>query len=192
MTDNQLKAKELVDKVIVDVVQNERGALIKVLRKNGVDIGDSIDDQSLLTATYLAFSKSKAFKKDFSAMIKQWVAKNTDTPYSNANGEVWKTIGNAFKDNASKIVETGLGVLSTKLTINAQNKLTASAAELEKQRQASAAAEAQKALAEVAAANAKNAASATKNKWILPLAIIGGVIVIGGIATFFYMKKRKA
>jgi hypothetical protein len=88
------------------------------------------------------------------------------------------------KENGSKLASAGIDLLSTKLTTKAnasseQNAIAYQQARLDAERAA-------------AAASAANAAGAkARNAWILPTVIISGVLIIGGIATYLILKRKK-
>jgi hypothetical protein len=91
-------------------------------------------------------------------------------------------------ENISKIVGTGIGVLGTKLQNNANKSSDQRATDYQvavAQAEAAklAAQEAEK--AKIEAANAKKPAA----KWVLPVAIIGGLLVVGTIV-YFAMRKK--
>lgn len=117
------------------------------------------------------------------------------TSTSGAGGGFWSSIGNFFKsdtgrDLSNKALGIGMDYLSTSL----QNKAAKSGNQQAIDFQiAQAQAAANQALANQTAAalgNKPDASTKKKSNWVMPVAIIGGVVVIGAII-FFVVKRKK-
>lgn len=87
-------------------------------------------------------------------------------------------------DNIQAAINTGLGVLSSKLTAKADQKSIANATALAAERSKAAAAEA-------LAADRKAEAGLATKKWVVPV-VIGVSVIAVVVGIVIYMKKRKA
>jgi hypothetical protein len=88
------------------------------------------------------------------------------------------------QENIQAAINTGLGVLSQKLTAKADQKTVADATTL-------AAARSQAAKAEAEAADKKAAAGEATKKWVVPV-IIGVSVIAVVVGIVIYMRKNKA
>lgn len=87
-------------------------------------------------------------------------------------------------ENIQAAINTGLGVLSSKLTAKADQKSIADATALAAERSKQAAAEAK-------AADSKAEAGLATKKWVVPV-VIGVSVIAVVVGLVIYMKKRKA
>jgi hypothetical protein len=160
--------------------------------------------------TYVAIGKSLQFKKDLAKYLdskanesyegyvdeeffnvdaeKKAARTAKKTAKKTAQAETRKTQGGtkvglaiksvATKENVQSLINTGLGVLSDSLTAKADRKSIQDATALatEKSKQA------------IAEAQAQDSAKSKMKAWLIPTLI--GVVVIGGIVTYFVIKKR--
>ena len=207
------EAKDVIIKSIGYIVYEDRGTLIDLLRKNGVQISDNVSDDDLIKMTYVAIGNSLQFKKDLAryidAQTKEAYEGYVEEEFFNAPGddrkaartakktekktarEAAKTArggskvgvavkGIATKENVQAAINTGLGLLADSLSAKADRKTVQEATLLasEKSKQA------------IAEAQAEDSKKSRIKSWIIPTLI--GVVVIGGIVTYFIMKKRKA
>jgi len=204
------EAKDVIIKSIGYMVYEDRGTLIDLLRKNGVQVSDNDDD--LIKMTYVAIGNSLQFKKDLAryidAQTKEAYEGYVDEEFFNVDAdkkaartakktekktarEAAKTArggskvgvavkGIATKENVQAAINTGLGLLADSLSAKADRKTVQEATLLasEKSKQA------------IAEAQAEDSKKSRIKSWIIPTLI--GVVVIGGIVTYFVMKKRKA
>jgi hypothetical protein len=119
-----------------------------------------------------------------------------DDNFANNNGEgkakVKKLLGSIFtEENAQKLVGLGMDYASTRLNANAQKGTNKDAINYEK-------AQTEKALAQAQLEEAKGKTPQVSTpddkkggkKWVMPVAIGGGVLVLGTII-YFVMKKKK-
>lgn len=200
------EAQSVIEKSIGYMIYEDKDTLIALLRKNGVQIPDNVSNDELIAMTYVAVAKSLQFKKDLAKYIaskgKQEFEGYVDEEFFNLTKEEKQAkqaarqskikeqggtkVGNlvrsvATEDTIQSLINTGLGVVSQKLTAKADKASIQAATQLasEKSKQA---------LAEAAAEDAKKRKI---KSWVLPVVI--GVVVIAGIATFIIIrKKRKA
>ena len=207
------EAKDVIIKSIGYMVYEDRGTLIDLLRKNGVQVSDNVSDDDLIRMTYVAIGNSLQFKKDLAryidAQTKETYEGYVDEEFFNAPGDDKKAArvakrterktardtaktarggskvgvavkGIATKENVQAAINTGLGLLADSLSSKADRKTVQEATLLasEKSKQA------------IAEAAAEDARKGRIKSWIIPTII--GVVVIGGIITYFVMKKRKA
>ncbi len=63
------EAKDVIIKSIGYMVYEDRGTLIDLLRKNGVQVSDNVSDDDLIKMTYVAIGNSLQFKKDLARYI---------------------------------------------------------------------------------------------------------------------------
>ncbi len=206
---NQLdvyQAKDLLMQSIGLMVYEDRDTLIALLRKNGVQVTDNVSTDDLLNMTYVAIGNSLQFKKDLAKYLESKANESyegyVDEEFFNQDGdkkakktakktaraETRKTQGGtkvglavksvATKENIQAVINTGLGVLSDTLTAKADRKAIQEATALASERSKQAIAEAQ----------AQDSAKSKMKAWIIPTLI--GVVVIGGIVTYFVIKKR--
>ena len=206
------EAKDVIIKSIGYMVYEDRGTLIDLLRKNGVQVSDNVSDDDLIRMTYVAIGNSLQFKKDLARYIDAQTkeayegyvdeecfnvdadkkaartAKRTekktarDTAKTARGGsKVGVAVkGIATKENVQAAINTGLGLLADSLSAKADRKTVQEATLLasEKSKQA------------IAEAQAEDSKKSRIKSWIIPTLI--GVVVIGGIVTYFVMRKRKA
>jgi len=207
---NQLdvyQAKDLLMQSIGLMVYEDRDTLIALLRKNGVQVTDNVSTDNLLNMTYVAIGNSLQFKKDLAKYLESKANESYEgyvdeeffnltkeereakkTAKKTARTETRKTQGGtkvglavksvATKENIQSVINTGLGVLSDTLTAKADRKAIQEATALASERSKQAIAEAQ----------AQDSAKSKMKAWIIPTLI--GVVVIGGIVTYFVIKKR--
>lgn len=201
---NVYEAQEVIQKSIGYITSEKKKDLINLLRQNGVQVNDSVSDKDLMRMTYLGIAKSLQFKKDFAKYLEslsqdnqvgyvseeffnltaaEKAAKKTEKAAKikeqggTKAGNLIRTV--ATEQNIQSVINTGLGILSQKLTAKADQKSIAAATDL-------AVAESQKAKLEADAASAKAKSS---NAWVLPVVI--GAIVIIGVGFYFYKKRNK-
>ena len=194
------------------MVYEDRGTLIDLLRKNGVQVSDNVSDDDLIKMTYVAIGNSLQFKKDLAryidAQTKEAYEGYVDEEFFNVDADkkaartakrterktardTAKTArggskvgvavkGIATKENVQAAINTGLGLLADSLSSKADRKTVQEATLLasEKSKQA------------IAEAQAEDSKKSRIKSWIIPTLI--GVVVIGGIVTYFVMRKRKA
>jgi hypothetical protein len=202
------------------MVAEDREALIDILKRNGVMISDSPSDEELLDVSLKALKDSINFRKDIQDYLVDSVENAEDETSNFVNGKggtskvgTWlkgafgkkeggSAVGNFFrnslftKENLSAAVGLGLGYAGTRLQSNAQKSSNQQAIDFEKAKAEAAMAEAKRLETEGLLAQmgfgkeGGGGADGGKKKWILPVAIIGGVAVVGTIL-YFVLRKRQ-
>ena len=113
--------------------------------------------------------------------------RKSTSKYNPQTGEGGTMVGNALRsiftpENINALVGIGMGYASTKLQNKANKEGNQQAIDYK-------VAEANSALAEAERQKQMGLASQGKNKWILPVAIIGGVLIVGTVIFFAVRKK---
>jgi hypothetical protein len=108
--------------------------------------------------------------------------------------------GNALRENIGPLIGAGIGALSTKLADSSAKKGNEQAIQFEKEKANTAAQEAKKLelqneATRLAQGSANTPSSVTPTssgtpKWVMPVAIGGGVLVLGTILFFVFRKKK--
>jgi len=210
------QAQDAITKAVGIMSLDDRGSLISLLQKNGSLVANDSTQEELLDAAFKAIKNSPRFRNDLQSYLSAAVQSEAnygnftdDSAYANTtsviaprtSGVQNPAISGAVKsvtpkgktkvgsflssvftsENISKIVGTGIGVLGTKLQNNANKSSEQRAIDYQV---AVAQAEAAKIAAAAAVPPAKE-----KPKWVLPVAIVGGLLVIGTIVYFVARKK---
>jgi hypothetical protein len=189
------QAQDAISTAVGIMSLEDRDSLISLLQKNGSFVASDSTQEELLSAAFKAIKNSPRFRNDLQAYLTSAVENEADygnfsddSAYSNETGtpkkqtRVGSLLSSVFtSENISKIVGTGIGVLGTKLQSNANKSSEQRAIDYQV---AVAQAEAAKIAAAAAVPPAKE-----KPKWVLPVAIVGGLLVIGTIVYFVARKK---
>jgi len=206
------QAQDAITKIVGVMSVEDKPALIALLKRSGSLVEQSSSQTELLDAAFKAIKNSPRFRQDLNQYLNSVATVEASANgYSNAVGDQWgistafnvgtssatptataeatttaksgTKVGNLLrsiftKENISSAVNAGIGILGTKL----QSKANATSEQnaIDYQVAAAQAAQAQSAAAAVAPA---------KKSWVLPVAIIGGVLLIGTIA-YFAMRKK--
>jgi hypothetical protein len=174
-----------------------------MLRKNGAKVNDDISDDKLIKVVYLAIAKSNGFKSDFSNYLKSKFSEEqvgyVEEEFFDLTAEQRKAkqtarktkvaeqggtkVGLALKkvateENINALVNTGIGILSKKLTAKSDQASITAATQLSAQKS-------QQALAEAQLQEQKS----KSRKWVIPV-VIGSVVVVGLIVYFVIRKKK--
>jgi hypothetical protein len=198
------QAQGTIQDAIGLAVFEDKGAVIGMLRKNGAKVNDDISDDKLIKVVYLAIAKSNGFKSDFSNYLKSKFSEEqvgyVEEDFFNQDGKPTKLerqkalqekrkeqggskVGLALKkvateENINALVNTGIGILSKKLTAKSDQASITAATELSAQKS-------QQALAEAQLQEQKS----KSRKWVIPV-VIGSVVVVGLIVYFVIRKKK--
>lgn len=190
------QAQGAIQEAIGLAVFEDRSLVIAMLRKNGAKVNDDISDDKLIKVVYLAIAKSNGFKSDFSNYLKSKFSEEqvgyVEEEFFNLTAAERKAkreaqggskVGLALKkiateENINALVNTGIGILSKKLTAKSDQASIAAATELSAQKS-------QQALAEAQLQQQK----AASKKWVIPV-IIGSVVVVG-LIVFLVIRKKK-
>jgi len=188
------QAQDAISKAVGIMSLDDRSSLISLLQKSGSFVASDSTQEELLDAAFKAIKNSPRFRNDLQAYLAAAVQNEAnygnftdDSAFSNVvepkkQTKVGSFLSSVFtSENISKIVGTGIGVLGTKLQSNANKSSEQRAIDYQV---AVAQAEAAKIAAAAAVPPAKE-----KPKWVLPVAIIGGLLVVGAIVYFVAKKK---
>lgn len=170
----------------------KRAELIAVLRKNGINVDDSISEKDLIKTAMVACAKSASCRKEMTAFLTDCITEEqlgyVQDDFFNADGDKKKggifkkkeggtSVGNFLrseqgKDTINKALDAGISLL-----FKGKDKQQATETLNDATTQAQGA--------------AQNARDDEKKpaKWVVP-AIIGGVIVIGAVIYFATRKKK--
>jgi hypothetical protein len=190
------QAQATIQDAIGLAVFEDKGAVIGMLRKNGAKVNDDISDDKLIKVVYLAIAKSNGFKSDFSNYLKSKFSEEqvgyVEEGFFNLTAAERKAkreaqggskVGLALKkvateENINALVNTGIGILSKKLTAKSDQASITAATQLSAQKS-------QQALAEAQLQEQKS----KSRKWVIPV-VIGSVVVVGLIVYFVIRKKK--
>ena len=191
------QAQGTIQEAIGLAVFEDKSAVIGMLRKNGAKVNDDISDDKLIKVVYLAIAKSNGFKSDFSNYLKSKFSEEqvgyVEEEFFNQTGKERREaqrkerggtrVGVALKsvateENIGALVNTGLGILSKKLTAKSDQASITAATELSAQKS-------QQALAEAKLQEQKQ----KRSKWVVPV-VIGSVVIVG-LVIFFVIRKKK-
>ena len=204
-----LSEQELAD-VIVSAVGlmsvEDKPTLVSMLQKNGSLVTDVNTQSEILDSAFKSIRDSASFRQDLEDYLVQQgtlAELGTDSSnFSNTIGDVFNKVGAGFKkvgsaiftkENVQALSSIGIGYLGASLQAKAQKgqgqqaiDYTNAQANLEairlKQLEAS----------QQLGGGAVSGGETTKKKsnWVLPVAIGGGVLLIGTIL-FFALRKKK-
>lgn len=206
------EAKDFIIEAVGTMVVEEKPTLVAMLNKSGVLVTDLNTQTELTDATFKAIRDSATFREDLQDYLtsvgKSILSGESEDSNNFLNvtkvgaffnkigsgiGKVFKkkeggtAFGNAIKDNLSTAMGIGIGILGAKLTndankgagqqaidyTNAQSQLEyLKGQNLQAQQNAPAPAE-----------------TKTTPKWVLPVAIGGGVLVLG-IVIYFAVRNK--
>jgi hypothetical protein len=161
-------ARQITHQALGAAIVHNRGQLIALLRKHGVNISESYPNSQLTVAILVATREKPRFRQDLAALLESVTKTQTknftaekgmqffftadrgeqfsntaNRFFYNADGEDKTAAGKYLQDNLGTILNTGLGTISTLLTNKSNAKLAdkALAIEAEKTRQAELAAQ---------------------------------------------------
>lgn len=194
---------EQIPQIVGIISIEDKPALVKMLKRSGSLVTEVSTHRELLDATLKAIKDSHRFRKDLSAYIKgkasvenfgnfvdddsrwNYADPTTTTKKKTFFGNVLSTV--FTKENTSALLDAGITAFSTSLQ-NKANKLgNQQAIDFERAKADTAIAQAQ--LEALKGSGGATKDSGTKNKWILPVAIGGGVILLG-VVIFLAVKKK--
>lgn len=202
------QAEEAITESVGQLVADNRKGVVKILRKNGVDVSESMSDTKLLTAVYTALSASTAFGVDLKKLLYMNAkeAYKNMTDYANVVGLDELSGGTSTSRDTTVRTTTSTstttkkpfgsflkGIFTPETTsalintgVNALSKKLTSKED---------AAMLDKAIAlkvsESEASIAKQGATAQKNKWVVPAIVVGGLVVVAVTAIIIYRKSKK-
>lgn len=194
---------ELVPKVIGIISIHDKPKLVAMLKRSGSLVTSLSTHDELLDASFKAIQSSDRFRKDLASYVQNQVPDNNFgnfvgddakwnyyTKYDPKTGEGGSRVGNIFRsiftqENVQALTGAGINAFATSLQNKANKTSNQQAINYEKAKADSAIAEA----AKLEAQGKLGTTTTTKNKWVLPLAIGGGVILLGTIIYFVVKKK---
>jgi hypothetical protein len=202
--------QDVITQAIGIMANEDKETLVKLLQKSGSMVTSMSSQKELLDASFRALKDSASFRNDLSNYLTQQASGSFsnyvgDDFFANAVGKTKRAkfdpktgtggtgVGNLLrsvfsKENIDTAVKTGIGIAATKLQSKASKEGEQRAIDFETAKAASAAAAAAEAEAKKAAAEAGVGGKKTP-KWVLPVAIGGGLLVIGAIVFFATRKK---
>lgn len=206
------EAKDFIVEAVGTMVVEEKPTLVAMLNKSGVLVTELNTQTELTDATFKAIRDSASFREDlqdYLTSVGQSVFSEDSSNFLNGDGKtrlgkffsnlgggiknVFKkkeggtAFGNAIKDNLSTAMGLGIGILGAKLTNDANRGAGQQAIDYTN---------AQSQLEFLKGQNLQaqqNAPATTPTKetpkWVLPVAIGGGVLILGVIIYFAVRKK---
>jgi hypothetical protein len=181
----------------------DKPALVDILKRSGSMITESSTTDEILDASFKALKDSKTFRKDVQDYLTDALSSTDDgnSNFSNKGGAGWGKVKKALgsfgsslfsKENVSTMIGLGMAYAGARLQNNAQRSSNQQAIDFEKAKAETAMAEAKRLETEGLLAQMKSTvigADGKRRGWVLPVAIIGGVAVIGTIL-YFVLRKR--
>ena len=200
------QGEELVTRAIALMSEYDKPTLLSILERSGSLVTEMSSQQEILDASFKALKDSSRFRQDLLDYIKNVTDESDDANFSNFNfknlfakKEGGSGVGNALRnvfsqENISALAGAGIAYASTRLQDSASKKGNQQAIDYKN-------AEANTYLAQERAALAAQLASQSgvgttpttpkskTPKWVLPVAIGGGVLVIG-VVLYFSLRKK--
>ena len=200
------QGEELVTRAIALMSEYDKPTLLAILERSGSLVTEMSSQQEILDASFKALKDSSRFRQDLLDYIKNVTDESDDANFSNFNfknlfakKEGGSGVGNALRnvfsqENISALAGAGIAYASTRLQDSASKKGNQQAIDYKN-------AEANTYLAQERAALAAQLASQSgvgttpttpkskTPKWVLPVAIGGGVLVIG-VVLYFSLRKK--
>jgi hypothetical protein len=196
----------------------DRDSLIAMLQQSGYYVDSSSSQDELLSDSLKAIRDSSKFRIYLEQYLKKLTSMSSFSGddegfYSNSDGSTKKSsalggllkkkeggtaVGNAFRQNIGVAIGAGIGALSTKLADSSAKKGNEQAIAFETAKAKTAAEQANLLQRQLEASQSVGGGVLTGSpdatqkggkKWVLPVAIGGGVLVIGAIL-FFVLRKK--
>jgi hypothetical protein len=206
------QSNDIIASSIGVIYEQDRPSLLSMLNSAGYDVNENSSESDVYSAAFLAIKDSSRFRKDLQQYIVsarqaavadeqnleqtgltslgQNVGRVAQGAQQQSTKKSGKTAVGSFlsnlsstlftKENLNTAVQTGINIFSTKLQQQASRQGEERAIQFE-------IAKAQAAAEESKAAFLKGG---SKNKWIAPVAIIGGLAIVG-VIIYFVVKKKK-
>jgi hypothetical protein len=200
------KGEQIVTTAIAFMSEFDKPSLLAILKRSGSMVTELSTQQEMLDASFKALKDSERFRQDLLDYIKASQTQG-DANFSNWDGlknlfakkEGGSGVGNALRnvfsqENISALAGAGIAYASTRLQDSASRKGNQQATDYKVAEANASLAEAKRLEAE-ALANASRGASQTNAptsktpKWVLPVAIGGGVLVLG-VVLYFALRKK--
>lgn len=199
--------QDVITQSIGIMASEDKATLVKLLQKSGSMVTSMSNQKELLDASFKALKDSASFRNDLGNYLTQQASSNFsnyvgDDFFSNftkydpktatGGSKVGGLLRSVFtKENIDTAIKAGLNIAATKLQSKASKEGEQRAIDYEAAKAATASAEAEAAEAKKKAAEAGVTSGSDKKtpKWVLPVAIGGGLLVIGAIVFFATRKK---
>jgi hypothetical protein len=199
MDNNQAQqGEELVTRAIALMSEYDKPNLLAILKRSGSFATELSSQQEILDASFKALKDSERFRQDLLSYIKS--STSEDANFSNAGGAGWKKfkagIGKTFKtvfsqENVAALSGAAIGYASTRLQDSASKKGNQQAIDYKVAEANSLLAQERANLSASQGGGGATTPPPSKGtpKWVLPVAIGGGVLVIGVVLYFVFKKK---
>lgn len=202
------EAKDFIIEAVGTMVVEEKPTLIAMLNKSGVLVTDLNTQTELTDATFKAIRDSATFRndlQDYLVSVGKYVygGYEENSNFLNGIGDWFKklgsgikkvfvkkpqgsAVGNALRNNVDTLIGTGIGILGAKLTNDANRGAGQQAIDYTNSQSQLEYLKGQNALIQQ---NAPVTPTKETPKWVLPVAIGGGVLILGVIIYFAVRKK---
>jgi hypothetical protein len=177
-------------KIVGIIAVEDKPAIVDMLKRNGSLVTEKSTTDEIIDATLKAIKDNTRFRNDFKQYIIQVSQSENDNSFSNKDGAGKEKLKNIFnsifsEENITKAVGLGMDYASNKMNANAQKSTNQQAIDFEKAKAQNSALE----LAKLDALSRLPQTTQSSKKWVLPVAIGGGVLVLGVILYFALRKK---
>jgi hypothetical protein len=198
MANNQQLQAELVVQLVGIMADEDKATLVAMLKKNGSLVTENNTKSQILDATFKAIRDSANFRKDLENYL---IDKSTESNFSNVDGKGWEKFKNIFntvftKENVASLTGAGIGYLGASLQAKANKGQGQQAIDYTKAQSELADKQAQLLLLQQGLVGSSanqggggNTPPSTRPKWVVPVAIGGGLLVVGLIVYFATRKK---
>jgi hypothetical protein len=204
----QINQNEYADFIVESLgvmVVEDKPALLDILQRNGSLVTDESSEAEILDASIKAIKDNKNFRKDiqdYLSIVLQSEDDGANSSFANSKGEGWKKVKTGLgsfakqlfsKENVTAGIGLGMGYLGARLNSNATKSSNQQAIDYERAKAEASAQETKRLETEGLLAQMKSTVVGSDGKtknWVLPVAIIGGVAVIGTILFFVLRKKQ--
>lgn len=191
---------DMIYKTLIIISEDDKPSLVEMLKKSGSLETELSTQKELLDASFKALMDSDRFRNELRKYLSTKISATDmssfvgDGAYANAGAykekmgytRVGGFLKNTFSsENLNKFLDLGLAFASAKLQDSASRKGNQQAIDFELAKAKSTDAESLRLQAE---AMAKSTNPPSSKKWVLPVAIGGGVLVLGVI---IYLVTRK-
>jgi hypothetical protein len=192
---NKEQLADNVVEIVGIIAVEDKPAIIDILKRNGSLVTEMSTTDEIIEASLKSIKDNTRFRKDLKDYLVMAYKTNGDSVsnFSNAGGEGWKKVKNALgsvfsEENISQLAGVGIGYLGARMNANAQRGNNQQAIDFEKAKAQNSALELAK-LEALSKLPQSSGSSQSSKKWIIPVAIGGGVLLIGTIL-FFVLRKK--
>lgn len=214
-TGNESLTEQEFNDIVVGAVgtmaMDDKENLVYLLQQSGSLVSEINTQSEILDSAFKAIRDNENFRRNLNDyLVSQGDILDLSESSNFANGDGWSKIGSWFKtagqnigkgakkigsavftkENTQAIIGAGIGILSSKLQSQAQRGQGQQAIDYTNAQSNLEAIKLAQLQAQGGGAGTGDSGSTEKkNKWVLPVAIIGGVLVLGTIL-FFALRKR--